>query len=162
MKTVKVVCSQCGLAFDRLKKQQDFAVKEGTKKFLCSRKCQSASQRNGKYVPCSVCGKQVYKNLSRLGYSDSGLMFCSKSCANGFNNEQRSGENHPLWTNGLGSYRDRALKHYGANCTICGYSIEAVLEVHHRDGNREHNSIENLDVLCPTHHEEFEVGIRTY
>jgi hypothetical protein len=162
MKTVKVVCSQCGLSFNRLKKQHDFAIRKGTKKFLCSRKCQSILQKTGTETKCSACGRSVYKKLSRTRYSQSGLVFCSKSCANGSNNTLRSGERHPNWINGIGSYRDRALKHYGANCTVCGYSIEAVLEVHHRDGNRGHNNIENLDVLCPTHHEEFEVGIRTY
>lgn len=162
MKTVEVICSQCGNTFSRLKKQYDHSVRVGTRRFLCSRKCQSESQKVGSEIPCSACSKLVYKNPSKRLRSDSGLVFCSKSCSNGSNNSLRSGVNHPNWTNGIGSYRDRALKHYGVACTICGYSIELVLEVHHRDGDRDHNDIENLDVLCPTHHEEFECGIRSY
>lgn len=162
MKIVEIICTQCGKIFNRLKKQHDFTMGKGAKKILCSRKCQSSSQKVGIEKPCSVCGKEVYKTPSKVSRSESGLMFCSKSCANGSNNTLRSGENHPNWINGIGSYRDRALKHYGKACTICGYAIEQVLEVHHRDGDREHNEIENLDVLCPTHHEEFEFGVRSY
>jgi hypothetical protein len=162
MKTVELVCTQCGKRFLRLKKQHDFAFKRGAQKVLCSRECFSLSQKNGIEMPCSVCGKIVYKKPSRTKKSISGLIFCSKSCANGSHNSLRSGENHPNWINGIGSYRERAFKQYGKKCTVCGYDIEPVLEVHHRDGNREHNEIENLDVLCPTHHEEYQCGIRTY
>jgi hypothetical protein len=40
--------------------------------------------------------------------------------------------------------------------------IEAVLEVHHKDSDRTNNELENLDVLCPTHHTEYQLGIRKY
>lgn len=72
------------------------------------------------------------------------------------------GENHPGFKNGIGTYRRIAREVYGNACTVCGYAIDCVLEVHHRDGDRTNNSIENLDVLCPTHHDEFEHGVRVY
>ena len=49
----------------------------------------------------------------------------------------------------LHSYRERALKAYGATCNRCGYSdIEEMLDVHHRDKNRKNSKLENLEVLC--------------
>src|SRR5262249_48960196 len=61
-------------------------------------------------------------------------------------------------------YRRRAFAAYGPICIVpgCGYDNRTILEVHHRDGNRQNNRIENLDVLCPTHHAEFVAGIRRY
>ena len=35
-------------------------------------------------------------------------------------------------------------------CIICGE--ERIVSVHHYDGNKKNNSIENLIPLCPTHH----------
>lgn len=83
--------------------------------------------------------------------------FCTQYCANTYNNNRKgTGELN------VHTYRTRALEFYGEACTICGYSIVIVLEVHHRDGDRSNNVIENLDVLCPNHHKEFETGVRTY
>jgi hypothetical protein len=37
-------------------------------------------------------------------------------------------------------------------CARCGYDNSLVLEVHHKDRDRENNSIENLEVLCANCH----------
>lgn len=72
----------------------------------------------------------------------------------------RTGADHPNFINGYCSYRERALKHYGAKCKYCSYSVLPVLEVHHIDHNRKNNNIKNLMVVCPTHHKEVQYGIR--
>lgn len=52
-------------------------------------------------------------------------------------------------------YRSIAFAAYPRCCSVCGYDrVVGVLEVHHVDGNRHNNSIENLIPLCPTCHEE--------
>lgn len=39
-------------------------------------------------------------------------------------------------------------------CEICGWNIECgVLQIHHRDRNREHNERNNVQLLCPNCHE---------
>jgi hypothetical protein len=39
---------------------------------------------------------------------------------------------------------------------MCGYDKHPeVLEVNHKDIDRTNNSVENLEILCPTCHEEF-------
>ncbi len=49
-------------------------------------------------------------------------------------------------------YRRVALAHYPPLCVWCGCAIEPVLEVAHLNCNRRDDSLENLVVLCPTHH----------
>jgi hypothetical protein len=164
MKQVEVVCSQCGIVFLRLKKQFTRDIKTGTKKFYCSKTCHTLGRKNGKIFICKVCSKLFYRNPSQTKKTKTGDLFCSKQCSNIRNNGLRSGEDHPGYKTGKAIYRKRALEKYGKVCTIpeCGYDVEAVLQVHHRDGNRNHNKVENLDVLCPTHHWEFEMGVRNY
>lgn len=51
--------------------------------------------------------------------------------------------------NNIGSYRNVALKTYGACCSTCGYNKEVkMLDVDHIDGNRRNNAVSNLKVLC--------------
>jgi L-lactate utilization protein LutB len=54
------------------------------------------------------------------------------------------------------NYRKLAFTHYEklgqVICAHCGFGIRDVLEVAHLDGNRFHNDIANLVVLCPTCH----------
>jgi len=44
------------------------------------------------------------------------------------------------------NYRKKALEHYEQKCDICGK--EKRIEIHHRDGDRTNNSIDNLRPLC--------------
>jgi hypothetical protein len=162
MNTIKVVCTQCKKPFLRLKKQHEFAMKNGSKRILCSTKCQALSQVRFIKVKCLACKKPLFRKPGVLNRYGSKNIFCSHACANGVMNALRSGKNHPNWKIGKASYRRHAFKHYGEACTVCGYSVKEVLEVHHRNGNRSNNKIKNLDVLCPTHHTEFERGIRKY
>ncbi|MGN6312532.1 MAG: HNH endonuclease signature motif containing protein [Rhodanobacteraceae bacterium] len=38
-------------------------------------------------------------------------------------------------------------------CSRCGYSeVKDILVVHHKDRNRTHNDLANLEVLCPNCH----------
>jgi len=53
---------------------------------------------------------------------------------------------------GYKMYRRKALKYYGAKCQMCGDTREIVLDVHHKDKNRENCNIENLIVLCKNCH----------
>ncbi|MEK6860574.1 MAG: HNH endonuclease signature motif containing protein [Nanoarchaeota archaeon] len=59
----------------------------------------------------------------------------------------------------MSRYRQKAFKYLSKACAICGYDTEEVLEVHHKDGNRKNNNIDNLEILCPTHHKEKDLQI---
>lgn len=72
---------------------------------------------------------------------------CSTSCANTY---FRSGSNNPNYKNGTGAYRSVVTLE---SCNRCGYKdVPAILHVHHIDRDRSNNTIENLEVLCPTCH----------
>jgi hypothetical protein len=157
-----LVCKNCGLSFKRSRKRFNDAKRMGYVEVFCSRKCVAQFQSIRYELPCGACGKMLSRVLSSIEDSKSGKVFCSTSCAAKVNLTVRTLEKHPNYTSGIGSYRRFAFDVYGRVCTICGYSIECVLQVHHRDGDRKNNKIENLDVLCPTHHYEFERGIRKY
>jgi 5-methylcytosine-specific restriction endonuclease McrA len=52
-------------------------------------------------------------------------------------------------------YRELAKRHKLFVCERCNYDrYPEILEVHHKDRNRENNTIENLLILCPTCHME--------
>ena len=57
------------------------------------------------------------------------------------------------------AYRKLALSHYAKICAVCGFGIEAILEIAHLDHNRENNDLKNLVVLCPTCHKMHDVDI---
>lgn len=150
----------------------DFCNKEGFKhqrhlnenerlghKNYCSRSCMGKDRKKYIITECSECKKEIDKPLNQLKRSKSGEVFCSRSCACIYNNKNlRQGVNHPNYVNGNGSYREIALRELGAKCFMCNYSNKPALEVHHKDGNRENNKIENLIVLCPNHHREIHFG----
>lgn len=59
------------------------------------------------------------------------------------------------WKGGAKSYRKHALQVHGKRCDRCGYARHpAILQVHHKDRDRQNNNIQNLIPLCPTCHEE--------
>jgi len=52
------------------------------------------------------------------------------------------------------AYRAKALRQLPHECAKCGYDeIVEVLQVHHLDGDRSNNELENLQILCPTCHQ---------
>ena len=53
-------------------------------------------------------------------------------------------------------YREKCLREKGRECESCGESKQVV--VHHIDGDRNNNDIDNLAPLCPTHHAEVHNG----
>lgn len=54
------------------------------------------------------------------------------------------------------SYRERCLAEKGRECTICGDSND--IHVHHIDGDRNNNDLDNLIPVCTTHHSRIHAG----
>jgi len=48
-------------------------------------------------------------------------------------------------------------KSAGSKCCLCDYSL--FVDLHHIDGNRKNNLINNIASLCPNHHRELERGM---
>ena len=66
------------------------------------------------------------------------------------------GDQRPNWAGGHTSYyyRHLAFDVYGIEkkCSFPGCDSRSCLCVHHKDGNRDNNTRENLDVRCKSHH----------
>jgi hypothetical protein len=149
---MKKICLTCEKEFEALQRE----LNRGNGKY-CSRECSNnrSTWRNRSktmaVLTCAGCAVEFERQECRVHDSKSGLNFCSRKCKD---SAQSISGNCPEirpehYGDGKSSYRDRALRHYGAVCSRCAYSeIEQMLDVHHRDKNREHNEIENLEVLC--------------
>jgi len=48
----------------------------------------------------------------------------------------------------------KLLKVRGRNCEKCGYDKYEILQVHHKDRNRNNNELKNLALICPNCHYE--------
>jgi L-lactate utilization protein LutB len=61
------------------------------------------------------------------------------------------------------NYRKVAFAHYEQLgqivCAHCGFGIRDVLEVAHLDGDRSHNEVSNLVILCPTCHKMHDLDL---
>lgn len=110
---------------------------------FCSMACYGASCR--KESPCVICGKPILSGLNKKT--------CSRGCAN---------TNRVVIKYKLNRPRDkvfsqRALKIRMLNdrdkhCERCGYNKYEVLQVHHKDRDRNNNNVDNLELICPNCH----------
>lgn len=74
-------------------------------------------------------------------------------CRVSHTNRQHAGEKHPNWKHGESDYRLLMLRSgRPLVCQRCGTMDERVLSVHHLDGNRANNRLENLTWLCHNCH----------
>jgi len=103
-------------------------------------------------VNCYTCNKRFNKRPTEIKKSKSGKHFCNHSCAAKENNKLRRGELHPNYKIGKHSYRERKLRNSNLVCEICNESHPCTLEVHHIDGDRSNNKLDNLELLCANCH----------
>jgi len=122
--------------------------------------------RTGEDNPCWRGGKteHLYScefcyNLF-LGNTKDDRTFCSYDCKADWQRENFTGENNPSsWSKSRKRARERA--NYVCEHPYCNKTVEDVgrnLDVHHIvpfryfDSHREANKLDNLILLCPTHH----------
>jgi len=112
---------------------------------FCSSSCYG--KHNRKETPCIVCGKLIMAHFNK------------KTCSRGCANKHRAGIKYKLnrprdkviYQQGL---KLRLLKTRGGKCERCGYSKIQILQVHHKDRNRNNNNLDNLALICPNCHYE--------
>lgn len=152
-----MLCLNCQIEFFPPKGE----VKRGNGKF-CSHSCCSAyygkrrisNRKNNAF--CAYCQVSFYKPRRKTSTSKSGLFFC---CREHKDLAQRIGGikeiQPPHYNNHISTYRSLAFRHLHNKCSRCEYSKHLeILEVHHIDCDRTNNTIENLEILCPTCHDE--------
>lgn len=125
------------------KRPQQIQLSSG--RVFCGQSCFGVSCR--KETPCVVCGKLILSGLHKKT--------CSRSCANthraGIKYNGRSLQDKVKSQQAL---KTRLLAKKGASCERCGYSKLEILQVHHKDRNRNNNDLSNLELICPNCHYE--------
>jgi len=125
----KRYCLQCGKE-----------LKYGQKEFCCS---SCAAKYNNKGKKLSEETKQKIAQTLQKKYSTEEKKILLKS------------DNYTTYKLKDSLFR-KGLKEY--KCEICGLSEwmgkEIVLHLHHKDGNKFNNNIENLQILCPNCHSQ--------
>lgn len=145
---VDFVCDQCGKVHHKQKRQMKHEHN------YCSRECVHLARQNRVTCECANCGKAFQKRPSSLRNSKSGLFFCCRECKD---SAQKIGGitdiMPPHYGNGKANYRDIAFREMPRQCSRCGYDeYPQIIQVHHKDGDRNNNDIINLEPLCPNCH----------
>lgn len=155
-KTVTRECKYCSEPFEAEVKE----VNRGNAKFCslsCLGKYNGEKQKKDPNVECAYCGKPIRRQPSVIEASATNTFFC---CREHKDKGQRldSGiesiqPDH--YGSGEKNYRKRKLREIEEpQCSECQRTLpEPVLQVHHIDGDRKNNNLDNLEVLCPTCHE---------
>ena len=144
-RAINVLCQICSNSFlRRLKSEQIY----------CSRKCYNVAKRKQRVtVECAQCGTQFERIESKLKAVHD-IYFCSRKCKD-LGQSIHSGKTDKIRPSHYGSgrfinYRNKIdLK----ACEGCGESRYFLLKVHHKDGCRENNKRENLEVVCCNCHD---------
>lgn len=140
----KQLCKHCGKEY--------YAPKHRIRSF-CSIKCAHDSKKV--FASCAVCGVEFSRSRSKLKAPKNGISFCTRLCkekAQSLASDILPNPEH--YGDGLSSYRDVAFRSLPHNCNRCGYNeVVGILKVHHKDRDRQHNAVENLEILCPNCHD---------
>lgn len=146
---IEIKCSVCGENF-RVKKS-DHRIKEGKEIQYCSYKCAGIAKKTGAMVRCKQCGKEFYATKN---------VFCSPHCSS----EYRS-ENTVKKVYGENGYRVHHVRGYNkrGNAKEHRLIMEAYLGrrldkdevVHHINGIRSDNRLENLQVMTRGEHSRY-------
>lgn len=158
MKTISKTCSYCHNSFEASLKEHN----RGNAKYCC-RKCNYDSKKGITKLQttncvCTFCSKAFYRNTSKQKNAKSGLQFCCRKCKD---DAQKLSSNikaiHPSHYgtgNSIPKYRKIAFANLEVKCNRCGFEkYPDILEVHHKNLNRKINTLDNLEILCPTCHQ---------
>jgi len=109
-------------------------------------------------VKCYTCRIEFKRSNSKLRVLRHGFTFCGRRCkekAQSLGGLKEIQPAHYGRGEGKYSYRKLAFDTYPHKCNRCDYcKVIDILRVHHIDRNRLNNKIQNLEILCPTCHDE--------
>ena len=120
-------------------------IKRNKGQVFCSMVCYGLFQRREK--PCVVCGKMIMSKFNKKT--------CSRSCAN----IHRAGIVYKIGSprskvKSQQAIKIRLLEKRGRKCGRCNYKKYEILQVHHKDRNKNNNELDNLELICPNCHYE--------
>lgn len=147
-KETTLTCQNCGNLFTV--KSSDSRLKNGTVKF-CSKQCSSEAARVGKVKSCPICGKEFYTTRQTC---------CSKECAREYRKQHNTHKTY--MENGYiveyhGGYNKKGnvKQHRRIMEEHLGRRLTEEEVVHHINGIKTDNQIENLMVMNKREHSTY-------
>jgi len=101
---------------------------------------------------CDYCGKEFIQKYSHAVIRQ--YHFCCKQCRNVGMGIYQTGENNGCWKNGTGIYRKIYEESHNTK-------LKAGEVIHHIDGDRTNNKIENLEKMFSGEHRALHNKLRT-
>lgn len=156
-KIQKKLCLCCNKEFEyncRDKKEID-------KKFCdnsCSATFNNKLRGSDVEIICINCKNDII-GTRKSGYVGKHRIYCNYKCQREYEKNKRFEkiENGDTSLNTT-QYKKYLIEKYGEKCMKCGwsevnpYSGNIPIELEHKDGNSENNSLDNLELLCPCCH----------
>ncbi len=130
----------------------------------CAREKHRVSRTRVLEVKCAYCGEIIKKTPFEIEQSKNKIFFCCREHKDIGQSKQfgltEIWPEHYDSGDGVSSYRNNAFIKYGKKCSNCGFEEdERLIDVHHIDSDRSHNTLENLIPLCVMCHAKITRGI---
>lgn len=152
------LCAFCGKSYAYWPYQK-------TRRF-CSQRCGRLGtpnrnwNRSGKDVPCSFCGKKLARAPSTIRKT----VFCNRVCQGKYASANRIGDKATRWKGGISDHGDGyllitdhrrfKLLHRDVMEKHIGRPLLPTEIVHHKNGDKADNRIENLEIMTRAQHIE--------
>lgn len=142
----EIICKNCGVHF--FVNSSETRVKRGEVHY-CSLKCRDEGLKRGKMIKCKNCGKEFYSTRND---------FCSKKCV--YEYRKKTYDHHKIYEENGYLVRYEGGYNKKGNVKIHREVVEKAIGrrlrpdevVHHTDGDRKNNKLENLQVLSRGDH----------
>jgi len=143
-----LTCTHCNAEFELLSSERRAREKNGRKIKYCSKKCEGLAKRKRKSVNCKNCGNMFETTRNT---------FCSRECVAEYARKTGIRKKNGYWyENGykvLYLEGDKSIKeHRKIMEEHLGRKLKPYEVVHHINGDRSDNRIENLEVMTRGEH----------
>lgn len=144
-KMIVIECQNCGQKFE-VKSSDSRLSREGIK--YCSKKCMGEASRTGSFIECKYCKKEFYSTRNE---------FCSPECASKYKVEHYKHKTYfengyvVEFHNGYNK-KGNVKQHRRIMEDFLGRKLSENEVVHHINGDKTDNRIENLQVMTRSEH----------
>lgn len=128
------ICEQCGKEYRQ--------TKQNKRTRFCSIRCMADSRTTLVTMKCAECGKEFKRKPSQVERASKN--FCSKDC---FTNNRRGSGNPNYYVK-----RNYKREHRTVMENYLGRKLGRYEVIHHINGNKQDNRIENLQIMTNSEH----------